>query len=155
MAEGSEEARLRRWSQTVANACLVGALALPTLVLVGYFLSENDWPVWANVLGLVPVALLSTSMFSMHRCFTAFAQGNWFSEHPAHHLRLSGIWLAGAGLAGILVPNLVGALLADNSITLSLNSSQILGLLFGIIIWNLGAIWQKAHLLAKENAEFV
>lgn len=95
------------------------------------------------------------SMVSAHRCFGAFAQGNWFSQHPAGHLRKSGMWLVWASLAGIVVPFLIEAFIAEGSIALSLNSYQLQGLLFGGIIWVLGSVWQDAYLVAKENAEFV
>ena len=155
MTPDVKEIQIRWWSKVVANTCLISALALPALVLLGLYLSERTLPLWMSALALLPVILFSVSMVASYRCFASFAQGQWFSQHPASHLRKSGIYLVWASLAGIVIPVLIEALAAQNSISLSFSSSQFQSLMFGAIIWVLGSVWQDAYLVAKENAEFV
>jgi hypothetical protein len=151
----AKEIKIRRWSKVVANTCLISSFALPALVLFGLYLSERVLPLWMSALGLLPVILFSVSMAAAYRCFASFAQGQWFSQHPATHLRKSGAYLVWASLAGILIPFLIKALATQNEISLSISSYQFQSLLFGSIIWVLGSVWQDAYLVAKENTEFV
>lgn len=155
MKRADQEDRLKFWSRLIANASLGVAVAMPVLVLVGLVVNEIDLPLWAMILGVAPVALLSMGLLAARRCFCAFAKGEWFTAQPAAGLEDFGKWLTAAGVAGILVPNLIAVLLADGSISLSLSSTQILGLLFGAILWSLGSVWRKAFGLAKENEGFV
>jgi len=155
MATSVQEIHIRWWSKVVANTCLVGALVLPVLVLMGLHLSDPALPIWTITLGLLPVCLFSMSMVAAYRCFVLFSKGKWFSQHPAKHMRKSGVLLIWASFAGILVPTLTEALTTLNSFSLSFSSHQFQSLVFGGIIWVLGSVWQDAYLISKENAEFV
>jgi len=124
-------------------------------VLIGLYLSDQALPLWKITLGLIPVCLFSMSMVAAYRCFVLFSQGKWFSQHPASHMRKSGILLVWASLAGIFIPALIETLTTLNSFALSFSSHQFQSLVFGGIIWVLGAVWQEAYLISKENAGVV
>ena len=155
MTTNVHEFHIQWWSKVVANTCLAGALAHPVLVLIGLHLSDQALPLWNVALGLLPVSLFSLCMVAAYRCFVLFSKGKWFSQHPAKHMRESGILLVWASLAGIFIPALIETLTTLNSFSLSFGSHQFQSLVFGGIIWVLGSVWQEAYLISKENAAFV
>ncbi|KQV86729.1 hypothetical protein [Rhizobacter sp. Root1221] len=155
-------------SRWLAQALFVAALALPLAVLgwggvAGRAVLWPDGalpslPVQAACAGLalVPVSCISASLLFARRCFLAFACGAHFLRGTARHLRACAGAMFAAGVAGTVVPPLVGLLASGgHRLALGLDSSQVLLLLLAAIVWKVAAVLARASDLADDLAQFV
>ena len=177
MRTSAEEARLRHRSAVLAAFCTGIAVALPALVLVvwvtggitsgaeslGSFLPAAGMAARAAVLvlTLTPALLLTAGFLAARRMLRAFATGRWFEPGTVRALAAFGRWTALAGLAGVLVPTLVGLVLSvgappgARTLVVSIGSGPVLAMLIGAVIWTLGRVWARAAQLRADLDGFV
>ncbi len=173
----AEDRALRRIARCLAVACLVLAVLLPPLALVGWSgvdpaarLAEiAGAPVAAPTgaartaivaaLALLPVLLLSAALVAARRAFARFADGAYFGRDSARALGRFGALIAAGGAVQLVLPTLLGLALSlggDRGVlVVSLSSQAALGVLLGGILWALGRIMARAADIADDNAGFV
>jgi uncharacterized membrane protein len=158
------------------------AIALPALVaysLVGgkaFSEAAKQWPrlaayfdwatlPWynvalASVIAMLPVLSMSRALWLAARCFRDFGAGHYFFQRNAQRLRGLAGWLLTAAILGLLSTPALSYILASGrggagEIQVSINSQQILMLVFTGLVWQISRIFAKAIALAEENAQFV
>jgi hypothetical protein len=165
----------------LSGMCLLLAVALPALVLYYLVVSPaqvlgerlgippESVPVelaaWQRVivvaLGTLPVLCLAFGLTRARRCFQSFARHEYFTLGVVQGLRglAVGVFLSGAlGLLAAPLSSAVVALSAapgQRSIALSLDSTNLLTMLFAGLVWQISAVMAKAVTLAEENSQFV
>ena len=172
-------------SSVLSGLCLVLALALPALVLYYLIaspahvlgerlgspasISPDSLPLqlatWQRVavvvVGTLPVLCMAFGLSRARRCFQSFSRHEYFTFGVVRGLRglASGAFLS--GVSGLLAAPLLSGLLAlsasqtHRSITLSLDSTNLLTILFAGLVWQISAVMARAVALAEENSQFV
>lgn len=163
----STDALRDRSSQWLAHALLVAAIALPVLVVVALWQSPpSAWPGArdpapalrraAGALALVPALCMSVGLWRARDCFTSFARGEHFNAVTVSSLRACARAMVAAGLAGLVVPSLIGLLLSGGQrLTVDVGSGQVALLVFGALVWKVASAFARGITLAEENAQFV
>ncbi len=179
MRRGGADAGLRRLSGRLASAALVLALILPLLVLWFWLAGDpagqfervagvrlahvpEPWQVGvAALLALLPSLVLSTALLAAWRCFRGFARGSYLTREAAAALRRMGLRVALAAGLGLVMPTVLGLVLAANAgpgqhqLVISLGSDQALGMLIGGMVWAIGEVLERAAMLADDHAQIV
>jgi len=172
-------------SSVLSGICLVLALALPALVLYSLAVSPTHvlveklgipassspgslplhlaaWQRVAIVMpGVLPALCIAFGLTRARHCFQSFARHEYFTLGVVRGLRGLAVGVFLSGISGLLVAPLLSLLLAlsaaqgHRSITLSLDSTNLLTMLFAGLVWQISAVMAKAVLLAEENSQFV
>lgn len=174
-----EADRLVRHGALAAWACRLAAVALPALLLLSWALGDARTAALAQVglpsghalsmlqlalaagLSVLPALALARALFAVATCFDGFARAEWFGPRQPRALAMAGRWLIISGVLSLAVPTLLGLVLTLNAapgarvLAITLSSSAILAVLFGMLLWALGHMWAAARALAAENAAFV
>jgi hypothetical protein len=115
----------------------------------------------AGLISLVPALLLSRALLSARRAFLLVARGAFLMLANADALRAFGRYVLLAALAGLLAPTLIGLVLSAGnppgarSLVLSLDSTSLVGLLFGATLWTVAGLMARAAILADEHEQIV
>jgi energy-converting hydrogenase Eha subunit G len=169
----------------VAVICLLLAIALPLLVVYylatapahvlaahmglppASALTAPGWHMSLTqramvlVMGLTPVGCMAVGLMYARRCFRSFSRQEHFTLDVVRSLRGFAAAIFFSGVSALLVAPLASVLLSalsgtgHLSLTLKVESSQTLLLLFGGIAWQIAAVMAKAVALAEENSQFV
>lgn len=174
-----DDRRLRRLSRILAAASLLLAVGLPLAVIWLWWAEDpvlllsrlagvesgarpGGWQVLgATVVNLIPTLVLSAALVAAGRCFRCFAEGSYLSHPAASALRHFGQRVAIAAGLGLILPTALGLLLTldaapgERLLILSVGSTPLLGLLFGGMVWAIGAVMARAAVLADEHAQIV
>ncbi len=113
-----------------------------------------------TMLALLPVLGMSRALWIASRCFRDFAAGHYFFRRNAQRLRALAGWLLTAAILGLIATPLISLIVSlgrggPGSIAVSLNSQQLLMIVFTGLVWQISRIFAKAVALAEENAQFV
>ncbi len=170
---------LSRHATLAAWACRLAAVAIPVLLLISWLLGEaervalmqvglppdhalsNAQLISASFLSLLPALAVAMALIRLADCFTGFACGDWFGPRQPEALAETGRWLMTAGVLSLFAPTALGLVLSLNAapgarvLAVSLSSSGILAILFGLAFWSLGRVWTLARAIAAENDAFV
>lgn len=166
-----------RVARLLSGTCLLLALALPASALCYLSFSPVDvvteklsvpavqiaaWQRVALVLsGMVPVLCMAFGLLRARSCFQSFRRGEYFTLDVVRGLRGLAVGVFLSGVSGLLAQPLASVLLALTaapglrSITFSLDSTQLLTMLFAGLVWQISAVMAKAVVLAEENSQFV
>lgn len=161
-------------SRWLAHVLLVAAWALPALVLVALWRSTPEqWAMHLGgpaplqalavgtqalvvVLALLPALCMSAGLWSARRCFLSFARGEHFNLATVQALRACARAMVAAGVAGLVVPTLIGLLLSGGQrLSVDLGSGPVSLLIFGAVVWKVASAFVRGMALAEENAQFV
>ncbi|MEM8853669.1 MAG: hypothetical protein AAGD34_08215 [Pseudomonadota bacterium] len=117
---------------------------------------------WAltGCLVMAPVICIAAALVAASRCFFAFGSGQYFQVGVVTALRAFGARVALAAIIALLTPTLLGLVALGSStgnhaLVVELNSNQLLGLLFGGIVWAIGGVMARAVDMADYNAQIV
>jgi Protein of unknown function (DUF2975) len=113
-----------------------------------------------SLVALLPVLSMSRALWIASRCFRDFAASHYFLRSNAQRLRALAGWLLTAAILGLLATPLISLITSlgrggPGSFEVSLDSQQILMLIFTGLVWQISRIFAKAVALAEENAQFV
>lgn len=114
-----------------------------------------------TVLVMIPTLFQSWGLLSVRQCFRAFVHGDYFSLAVVKGLRgfAAGTFLSIiAGMLATPLISLVVTLYAErgqHSVAFSINSGQLLMLLFAGILWQIAGVMTRAATLSEENSQFV
>lgn len=173
--------RLRRASGLLASVCLIAAVLLPALVIVGVLQLPADdlarraglapglgapaLETWQRaavlVVALVPVGLLAVGLFHAQLGLRFVARGELFAAQAVTALRRLAGYACAATLAGVLAPTLAGLVLSyglgpgHRQLVLSVGSGELLQLLTSGLVWLMAGLLAEGRALADENAQFV
>ncbi len=116
--------------------------------------------VLVTFVALLPVLSMSCALWIASRCFRDFAAGHYFFRRNAQRLRSLAGWLLIAAIFGLLATPVISLIVSlgrsgAGSMTVSINSQQVLMLVFTGLVWQISRIFAKAVALAEENAQFV
>ena len=172
-------------SRLLAGACLALAVLLPVATLIGSLhaspvdrlvqlgirlpsggdLQSLPIAAWqhalALVIGLLPVGAVSYALWRACQCFSGFVRGEVFSLATMRHLRGFGAGLLVSSVAGMLAPTgivlllTLGSRAGEHVLTFSLDSQQLMMLLFSGIVWQMGHAMTRAVELAEDNAQII
>lgn len=170
--------RLRKISIWLAAVSTALAILLPIAVLLGWF--TTDISVLAGQAGLpselapdrrlfiiaglvsaIPVLCLTWALWSARRYFLLLRSGVYLSRANVIALNEFGKFVALSGLAGLLLPTIIGLLLTANAgegervLVVSLGSAPLLSLLFGGTLWTMAAVTANAAAIAEDHAQIV
>lgn len=115
----------------------------------------------AKLLSLLPVLCLSRALWLARQYFLLLRNGIYLSRANVMALSGFGKFVALSGLAGLLLPTIIGLLLTINagdmehSVTVSLSSSPLLSLLFGGTLWTMAAVTARATAMAEDHAQII
>ncbi|MEQ8346762.1 MAG: hypothetical protein RIB84_21080 [Sneathiellaceae bacterium] len=145
------------WSWFTADpATLVADAGLPPGALLA------PWQVLAGgLLSLLPVLLLAAGLLAARRCFRLFRQGAWFTGGAVAALRDFGSRVVLAGIAGLLLPTLLGLLLSignapgQRALVIAIGSGPVLGILLGGAVWAMALVMLRAVAIAEDHAQIV
>jgi len=167
----------------LSGLCLVLAFALPAFVL--YYLVASPPEVLAEkfgipaasppvplelatwhraaivVLGLLPVLCMAFGLAHARRCFQSFSRREYFTLEVVQGLRGLALGFFFSGMLGLLVTPVLSLLVTlsaapgGRSITLNVDSTNLLTMLFAGLVWQISAVVAKAVMLAEENSQFV
>jgi hypothetical protein len=160
-------------SRWLAHVLTVVAIGLP--MLAAAWLGWSSPPQWAERLGdgavlelplsmrlaigalaMLPVLCVSTSLWFARTCFMAFSRGEHFTPHTIGALRACARAMFATGIAGLLVPTLIGLVASGGQrVSVDVGSGQVLILLFGAVVWKVASAFARGMALAEENAQFV
>lgn len=136
------------------------ALAAEAGLPAGFSLSTGLW-IAGGVLALVPVGLLSAALLAASRCFALFRRGVYLTGTNVDALSAFGARIALAGVAGMIVPTLLSLLLSagappgSRALVVSLDSTALLGLIFGGMLWAIAGVMARAVAIADDHAQIV
>lgn len=172
-------------SSALSGICLLLALALPAFVLyyltvspaqvlgerlgIPASLTPTSLPfqfaAWQRVavvvLGALPVLCMAFGLTHARRCFQSFSRREYFTLGVVRGLRGLAVGVFLSSVSGLLAAPLLSMLVAlsapraHRSITLGLDSTQLLTMLFAGLVWQISAVMAKAVALAEENSQFV
>jgi Protein of unknown function (DUF2975) len=136
-------------AQLPALAKSVGSASLPWYIIA-----------LVTLVALLPVLSMSCALWIASRCFRDFAAGHYFFRRNAQRLRALAGWLLTAATLGLLTTPLISLFVSfgrggAGSIAVSLNSQQLLMIVFTGLVWQISRIFTKAIAVAEENAQFV
>ncbi len=169
---------LRKISIWLAVVSTALAVLLPIAVLVGWFttdisvlasqagLSPELAPdqrlfIVAGLVSVVPVLCLTWALWSARRYFLLLRRGVYLSRANVIALNGFGKFVALSGLAGLLLPTIIGLLLTANAgegeraLIVTLGSTPLLSLLFGGTLWTMAAVTANATAIAEDHAQIV
>lgn len=120
---------------------------------------------WQHVLAtgisLLPVCAVTYALWSAQKCFRGFVRDEVFSLGTVRHLRSFAAGLLLSSIASLLAPTAIVWLLTLNAqkgsqvLTVSLQSQQLLMLLFSGIVWQIAYVMTRAVELAEDNAQII
>lgn len=166
------------WLAVISTVLAVALPIAPIALLLGWFttdildlagragLSVGEAPnqalsIIAKLLSLVPVLCLSKALWSARAYFLLVRSGVFLSRANVIALNGFGKFVALSGLAGLLLPTIIGLLLTANAgegekaLVISLGSAPLLSLLFGGTLWTMAAVTANAAAIAEDNAQIV
>lgn len=170
--------RLRKISIWLVVLSTALAVLLPIAVLVGWFttdvselasragLSPEAVPdrrlfIMAGLVSVVPALCLTWALWSARQYFLLLRSGVYLSRANVIALNGFGKFVALSGVAGLLLPTIIGLLLSANAgegeraLVVSLGSAPLLSLLFGGTLWTMAAVTANATIIAEEHAQIV
>ena len=113
------------------------------------------------LLGMLPVLCIGYALFSAWRVFSGFAANEYFNINTVKGLRGLGAGVFGSGCVGLITTPLIGLILTlqattgGHALNVGVGSTELLGMLFGGIAWQIASVMTKAVELSEENAQFV
>lgn len=117
---------------------------------------------WAltGCLVMAPVVCIGAALVAASRCFFAFGSGQYFDVGVVTALRAFGARVALAAIIALATPTLLGLVALPSStgshaLVVEVGSTQLLGLLFGGIVWAIGGVMARAVEMADYNAQIV
>lgn len=174
-----------RVSSVLSGICLLLALALPAFVLYNLTVSPAQvlgerlgisasltptslrfqLAAWQRVavvaLGALPVLCMAFGLTHARRCFQSFSRREYFTLGVVRGLRGLAVGVFLSNVSGLLTVPLLSMLVTlsapqgHRSITLGLDSTQLLTMLFAGLVWQIATVMAKAVVLAEENSQFV
>lgn len=117
--------------------------------------------VLAILLSLVPLALVITALFVLHRLFQGFALGAALAPESGQRLKRVGIVVAALAPTTIVI-GILGSVVVSwanapgkREVAVGLHADDITVLVFGLLLVVLGWILEEAAIVADENRQFV
>ncbi|MEE4362123.1 MAG: hypothetical protein V2I63_11445 [Pseudomonadales bacterium] len=169
---------LERLSAALGPACLLLAILLPSAVLWNWFAIgptriaaqagialPADFLWWQWLLGtglaLTPVGFMASALLAARRCFMLFRAGRCLQRETSEVLRIFGLRVLYAGIAGLLVPTLLIAVLTGGSDPqhirweIHMGSSSLLAVVFGGMLAAMACVLDRAVTIAEEHAQII
>jgi hypothetical protein len=169
---------LQKFSRLLAHSCLLLAVAIPLSAGASWFgldrqvllsrpglptgADPDDWLfALAGIVALVPPVLLAAALLAGRKSFRCIAEGHHIAHDAIDHLRTFGRFIVFASASGLVTPTIVGLVLTADadpghrSLIINFGSAELLGILFGGMIWAITALLARAAALADEHAQIV